>query len=96
MIIIQFIPLIWLIVAVLYMSSVLKKNFVDCPLTLQERLVVICTSIFSPVISGAIYYYGWKQKLPTKAKQANTISLVVVFLGLVGFLTYFLYQGNVL
>lgn len=41
------------------------------PLTPNEKNYVLLMSVFSPVIVSSIFYYGWKKKLPVKAKSAN-------------------------
>lgn len=41
------------------------------PLTNQERNYVLLMCIFSPILSSSVFYYGWKKKLPVKAKSAN-------------------------
>jgi hypothetical protein len=43
----------------------------DGPLSNAEKKRIILTEFFNPVISGAFYYYCWKNSLPIKAKQAN-------------------------
>lgn len=50
------------------------------PLTRKEKISIWILSFLNPVIAGAIFYYGWKEKLPIKAKQANQISLWVFFI----------------
>ena len=51
----------------------------DSPLTLVEGLIISILCFFNPYISGVIFYYGWKTKLPKKAKQANKISIITFF-----------------
>ncbi len=54
-------------------------------LTGKEKAIIWFLCIFQPVWCGAILYYGWKNKLPVKAKQANNISLwaflILILLG---------------
>jgi len=45
------------------------------PLTGQEKLMTWILCFLNPVITGAIFYYGWRKKLPVKAKSVNQISL---------------------
>ena len=48
-----------------------------------------------PILAGAILYYGWRKKLPTKAQQANRISWTAVAIEVVlGGLLFFLTQGR--
>jgi len=42
---------------------------------------VIC--FFNPIWGGAIFYYGWKKKMPVMAKQANNASLIIFLLQIV-------------
>ncbi len=51
----------------------------DEPLTLLEGLIISILCFFNPYVSGVIFYYGWKKKLPRKAKQANRISIIAFF-----------------
>jgi len=62
-------------------------------LTSDEKLMVWLVCIFDPIISGAIFYYGWKKKLPKKASQANKISWMVVGIELGLLLLWFLFIG---
>lgn len=55
------------------------------PLVGRLLFVVILLEILSPIISQAIFYYGWKKKLPEKAKRANLIGWII-FLLLIVFL----------
>lgn len=50
-----------------------------------EKTTVILTELANPLISWAFYYYGWKEKLPTKAKQANKYGLIIagIYIGAV-------------
>jgi hypothetical protein len=73
-----------------------KTKFADAHrrLSFGERLQIITICLFSPVISGLIFYYGWKQTLPMMAKQAGMIAFVVLLLELLlgfalGYLIYF-------
>ncbi|MFA6236751.1 MAG: hypothetical protein WC635_05430 [Bacteriovorax sp.] len=40
----------------------------------NEKKTVLLTTLFNPVVSGAFYYYSWKNKFPKKAKQSNKYS----------------------
>ena len=50
------------------------QQLVD-PLSGTEKAIVWIVCFLNPVLSGAIFYYGWKKKLPVKARKANDISL---------------------
>lgn len=65
------------------------------PLTGQEKMFIWVLSLLSPILVGATFYYGWKKKLPVKAKQANSISLWAFILELaLGFVIVFLLAGS--
>jgi hypothetical protein len=57
------------------------------PLSGKEKLLVFVLCLFNPLILGAVFYYGWKRKLPQQAKTANLLSFaafavfLVVFFG---------------
>ena len=59
----------------------------DEVLSSAEKTLVWIFCILDPFIAGAIFYYGWKKRLPVKAKTANRISwiafgiFVVLYLG---------------
>jgi hypothetical protein len=58
-------------------QSLLVVPLVDGPLTSEEKKKVMITEFFSPVISGAFYYFCWKKVFPIKAKQANKYSWII-------------------
>ena len=65
------------------------------PLTGSERLYVWLLSLLSPVLAGAIFYYGWKKVAPQKAKSANRISIVaLVILAVVFYGMIYLFKFN--
>jgi len=75
------------IAAFLYMrairSTVLKGQVSDEQLTRAERPYVLVLVVLSPLVAGALFYYGWIKRLPHKAKKANNYSIIVfVILGL--------------
>ena len=45
----------------------------DEGLTINQKIAAWVFSIINPVITGAIMYYMWRNKYPTKARQANHI-----------------------
>lgn len=53
------------------MKKVLDRTPTDCPLTKEEKLNVIITLIIGTLPAYFIYNFGWKAKLPTKAKQVT-------------------------
>ncbi len=52
------------------------------PWSVGQKVLIFFLTVFSPVISGAILYYGLRKRCPTKARAANWFS----FLGLVIYL----------
>lgn len=49
-------------------------------LTRSEKIWAWIACLINPVISGAIMYYMWRRYFPNKAKQANQISFMAVFI----------------
>ena len=45
-------------------------------LTDDENKKVYILAILNPIWAGLIFYFGWKNRLPIKAKKANRISFV--------------------
>ena len=46
------------------------------PLTDDENKKVYIFAILNPIWAGIIFYFGWKNKLPIKAKKANRITFI--------------------
>ena len=88
----QIISLLVLISAIGYMVSVRGKvktgQAVD-QLTGGEKLYIWIASLLNPIFSGAVFYYGWKNLLPRKAKQANSISLWAFLIEIALVILYF-------
>ncbi len=69
-------------------NSVPEGQIVSDSLTTKQKFFMVILCFLNPIIAGAIFYYGWKNKLPIKAKQANNISLlvfaipIIIFIGL--------------
>lgn len=55
-----------------------KGKTSDAPLAGNLLWYVIILEFLSPLISQAIFYYGWKKDLPAKAKKANSIGWLVI------------------
>jgi hypothetical protein len=51
-------------------------------LSTTEKAFIGILCVLNPVIAGSVFYYGWRRRLPVKAKQANTISLWAFFISL--------------
>ncbi len=73
------IALLPFIIAIIYMMKIKKhapeEQVLEELLTKQEKIIVGILCFLNPIYGGATFYYGWKKKLPRKAKQANNISL---------------------
>lgn len=81
------------IVAIIFVwrsrSNTVSMTVASDRLTGNEKIYVWLLCLLSPILAGAIFYYGWKKVAPQKAKSANRISivalliLVVVFYGMI-------------
>ena len=61
-------------------SQLVSGSVVPDSLTGNEKLYVWLLCLLSPVLAGAIFYYGWKKVAPQKAKSANRISIVALLI----------------
>lgn len=52
-------------------------------LTDDENKKVYILAILNPIWAGFIFYFGWKNKLPIKAKKANRITFIAFGLWLI-------------
>jgi len=64
-------------------SKIPKGQTSQESLTRNEKIYTWIICLLDPILGGAILYYGWKNRLPIKAKKANQISLWAFFLELV-------------
>lgn len=68
-----------LIASILFMVRAKKHvkdgSHDDRALAGEEKILIWVLCVLNPILAGAVFYYGWKTKLPTMAKQANAISL---------------------
>ena len=70
--------LILVLAYTLYVINEVEKTAkADGLLTKSEKLPIIITEIFSPIIAGAFYYYCWKKQFSIKARQANKYSWII-------------------
>jgi hypothetical protein len=87
--------LIWSIAFMLNrQSKVLVMHDVDFskePLKKFEIYNIWCICLLSPMLGGAILYYGWKKNMPIKAKDANKISILAFIADLFIFFLYGLF-----
>ena len=54
----------------------------------NEKIIVWVANIINPLIAGFLFYYMWKKTFPNKARQANRVSFIVVFVEIVGYVGY--------
>ena len=87
--------LIWCIVlTVNRRSKVADGQVITDGLTHDEKISVWIICLLNPIWGGAIMYYGWKKKLPEKAKQANNISFKGFFISAILYILYFAFFGG--
>ena len=60
-----------------------KDQISEEPLLKNEKILTWVFCLFNPILGGAILYYGWRKKLPAKAKAANRISWIAFLIVLV-------------
>ncbi len=63
---------------VLVADKVERRNKHDAPLTASEKWMVIPLLFLNLLIADAFFYFCWKEKLPTKASQANRYAIAVL------------------
>lgn len=75
-------------------NKILRGSGNNSSLTESEKTRVIITEITSPLIAGAFYYYGLKNKFPKKASEANKYSWIIFGIMLVGYFAYMFLTGS--
>jgi ankyrin repeat protein len=75
-------------------SMVAAGELSELPLTRTEKAWTWVLCFLNPLITGGILYYGWRKKLPVKAKQANRISFMIFGLQLVGAILFMTLQSR--
>lgn len=67
------------VISIVYMIKEKRRipegQIVHDPLTGKQKVLIWVLCLLNPVMAGAVFYYGWKKRLPVKGKQANQISL---------------------
>ena len=71
------IPIVALVFIIWYMNRIKKLNLKDELLSRNEKIIVMVSEIFSPLVGGAIYYFGWRNFYPKKAVQAKNYSVII-------------------
>lgn len=81
---VQFIELIAFVAAIIIMAKELgdveKGQVSQEALTGGSRALVGLLAMINPIFAGAIFHYGWRKRLPMKAKTANRFSFLGFFL----------------
>lgn len=75
-------------------NQILRGGGNTSSLTESEKTRIIITEIATPVIAGAFYYYGLKNKFPKKASEANKYSWIIFGVLLVGYFAYMFLTGE--
>ena len=52
---------------------------------------VLLLNILAPIVASSIFYYGWKKKLPKKAKTANNLGWLAI---LFWFVVYYFFLNK--
>lgn len=61
--------------AYFYKNKILRSDQDrEAGLTNDEKKHVIVSEVFSPILAGAVYYYGLRGTYPNKANEANKYS----------------------
>lgn len=50
------------------------------PLKGSQKVISYLVCIVNPVIFGSLLYYVWKKQYPTKAKEINRFSIIIVII----------------
>jgi hypothetical protein len=89
-VVVQFIEFASFVVAIIVMvkelGNVDKGQVSYEPLTGGRKTIVALLALVNPIVAGAIFYYGWRTRLPSKAKTANLFSFLgglSIFCGLI-------------
>lgn len=72
-------------------SSIKEGEVDDSPLAGSLLLQVILCIVFAPVLAQILFYYGWKKRLPNKAKRANDIGwiAILIYIGFIWFVSWY-------
>lgn len=83
-------PVIIVVFAFYYMNSVTKSTLKDSPLTRNQKIIVLLTLFFGMPYTFFVYYFGWKKKFPTKARDVRRYAvnflLALIIIAVVSFL----------
>lgn len=65
-------------------SIVAEGQIDESPLSGNTLWYVLILCLLSPLIAQMIFYYGWKKRLPKKAKKANNLGWLAVLIWIGG------------
>jgi len=85
------------VITIVYMIKEKRRvpdgQIVQDPLARKQKALIWVLCLLNPIVAGAVFYYGWKKRLPVKAKQANQISLWAFFIAIVLGIIYLVLAG---
>lgn len=81
-------PYIFILIPDLIWTLILTKKIEtrskgDSLLKKDEKIQVIITELFVPILAGMFYYYCLKNQFPLKAKQVGKYNWIIFFIELV-------------
>jgi hypothetical protein len=65
-------------------SAVPEGQVDESPLSGSVLWYVFILCLLAPLIAQTIFYYGWKKRLPKKAKKANNLGWLAILLWIGG------------
>ncbi len=66
-------------------STVAEGQVDESPLSGNVLWYVFILCLLSPLIAQTIFYYGWKKRLPKKAKKANNLGWLAILILIGGY-----------
>lgn len=64
-------------------SAIPEGQVDESPLSGNVWWYVLILDLLAPIISASIFYYGWKKRLPKKAKTANNLGWLAILVWVV-------------
>lgn len=62
----------------------------ESPLSRNMLWFVFILSLLAPLITQTIFYYGWKKRLPKKAKKANQLGWLAILIWIGGYVVFYI------
>ena len=69
-------------------SAVPEGQADESPLSGNKFWYVLVLCLLAPLIAQTIFYYGWKKRLPKKAKKANSLGWISVLVWIAGYTAF--------